>query len=69
MDFEVTLKFENCLSEFMKYEDLESTDIIDKAHYKFYAIVDDKANIEFEYNFKVNSFEIKPQRRKVKFNQ
>ena len=64
-DFDVKLKFINCSKEFEKYEDLESSDIIDKAHYKFYAIVDENANIEFEYNFKMSGFKSNHKEGKI----
>ncbi len=55
-DFDVNLKFINCPESFSKYENLEPSDILEKAHYKFYALIDDKANIHFEYNFKMPGF-------------
>lgn len=55
-DFNVTLKFVNCPDEFSKYENLEPSDILEKAHYKFYALIDEKSNIEFEYNFNMPGF-------------
>ena len=50
-DFEVALAFSGCPDEFDKYKNLELTDIIANAHYKFYAIVDNQGFMDFEYNF------------------
>lgn len=55
-NFDVNLKFVNCPEGFTKYENLEPTDILEKAHYKFYALIDEKANIHFEYIFKMPGF-------------
>lgn len=48
-DFNVKLKFENCPEDFSKYEDIEITDVLDKAHYKIFGIVDKEGFFEFEY--------------------
>ncbi len=64
-DFGVKLIFINCPSEFQKYEDLESSDIIDKSHYKFLGIVDDKTNLEFEYEFKMQGFKSNKKQAKI----
>lgn len=48
-DFEVRLNFEDCPTEYSLYENLELSDILDKAHYKLYGIVDKKGNLDFEY--------------------
>ncbi|HNR20451.1 MAG TPA: sensor histidine kinase [Bacteroidia bacterium] len=61
-NFDVTLKFENCPVEFEKYADLETTDILDKAHYTFYAIVNDKGEVDYDYEFKMPGF------KKVKYS-
>lgn len=55
-DFDVTLKFENCIELFSKYEDLEFTDILEKAHYKLFGIVDKNGIFEFEYDFFVPGY-------------
>ncbi|MBU0489053.1 MAG: ATP-binding protein [Bacteroidetes bacterium] len=55
-DFDVTLSFENCPEEFEKYANLETTDILEKAHYTFYAIVNDKGDVVYEYHFKMPGF-------------
>lgn len=49
-DFDISLKFENCPDEFYKYENLEITDILDKAHYKLFGIVDKSGVLDFEYD-------------------
>lgn len=64
-DFDVTLKFLNCPEEFSKYENLESSDILEKAHYKFYALIDEKSNIEFEYSFNMPGFKSKTKEGKL----
>lgn len=65
-DFNVTLKFNNGPDEFTKYENLSTSDIIEKAHYKFYALIDEKANVDFEYNFNMVGF--KQQKKTSKIN-
>lgn len=55
-NFDVTLIFENCPEEFEKYGNLETTDILEKAHYTFVAIVNDKGEIDYEYHFKAPGF-------------
>lgn len=55
-NFEVKLRFENCPESFEKFADLETTDILDKAHYTFYAIVNDKGEVDYDYNFKMPGF-------------
>lgn len=49
-NFDISLKFENCPDEFYKYENIEITDILDKAHYKLFGIVDKNGVLEFEYD-------------------
>lgn len=49
-DFDISLKFENCPDEFSKYENIEITDILDKAHYKLFGIIDKDGFFEFEYD-------------------
>lgn len=55
-NFDVILKFENCPEEFEKYADLETTDILEKAHYTFYAIVNDKGEVDYDYHFKMPGY-------------
>ncbi len=55
-DFNVTLRFENCPEEFKKYENLDTTDILEKAPYYFYAIVGDDGEVEYDYKFKMTGF-------------
>jgi len=55
-DFDVKIKFKDCPEELEKYANLETTDIIDKAHYNFYAIVNDNGDVDFDYQFKMPGF-------------
>ena len=55
-NFEVKLIFKNCPEEFDKYSNLETTDILDKAHYTFYAIITDDGKIDYEYKFRMPGF-------------
>lgn len=48
-DFNVTLVFEDCPESFSLYENLELSDILDRAHYKLYGIVDATGVLEYEY--------------------
>ena len=57
-DFDVKLKFVNCPEEFEKYANLETTDILDKAHYTFFAIVNDAGEVDYDYQFKMPGFKI-----------
>jgi len=52
-DFNIKLIFKDCPEEFAKYEDLEMSDILDKAHYKFFGVVDKDGILDFEYDFKM----------------
>ncbi len=56
-DFDVKLQFFSCPSEFEKYADLEITDILDKAHYKLFGLIDNNGIMEFEYESKVPDVE------------
>lgn len=64
-DFDVSLKFENCSDEFSKYEDLDWTDILERAHYKFFGIVDREGILDFEYDFNMPGFEHNHKEGKV----
>lgn len=55
-NFDVSLKFENCPEEFERYADLETTDILEKAHYTFFAIVNDVGDVDYDYQFKMPGF-------------
>lgn len=55
-NFDVKLKFENCPDEFDKYANLETTDILERAHYTFFAIVNDKGEVDYDYQFKMPGF-------------
>ncbi|MFT4154332.1 ATP-binding protein [Parafilimonas sp.] len=55
-DFNVKLNFENCPAEFEKYKNLETTDILEKAPYSFYAIINDKGDVDYDYQFKMPGF-------------
>lgn len=48
-DFEIKLQFIECPTEFTLYENLELSDILNKAHYKLYGIVDKNGMLDFEY--------------------
>lgn len=52
-DFDVTLQFIDCPVEFEKYADLELTDILEKAHYKLFGLIDNKGIMQFEYDSNV----------------
>jgi signal transduction histidine kinase len=52
-DFNIKLTFEDCPEYVKKYEDLGLSDILEKANYKFYGIVDQKGLLEYEYNFNI----------------
>jgi signal transduction histidine kinase/anti-sigma regulatory factor (Ser/Thr protein kinase) len=56
-DFDVTLHFFDCPEEFEKYADLELTDILEKAHYKLFGLVDENGVMEFEYDFNVPGYD------------
>lgn len=56
-NFEVTLHFSNCPSEFEKYANLELTDILEKAHYKLLGLVDKNGLMQFEYDFNVPGYD------------
>jgi signal transduction histidine kinase len=55
-NFDVSIRFENCPEEFEIYADLETSDILEKAHYTFFAIVNDKGDVEYDYQFKMPGF-------------
>lgn len=55
-DFNVTIEFQNCPEEWDKYSEIESTDILDKAPFKFTAIVDDNGDLDYEYQFSFPGF-------------
>lgn len=55
-DFNVKLYFENCPEVFKKYENLETSDILEKAPYSFYAIINDNGEVEYDYVFKMPGF-------------
>lgn len=52
-DFEINLKFENCPEDFKPYENLEVSDIMEKAHYTLFGVVDNNGIFEYEYKFNV----------------
>lgn len=63
-DFNVILKFVDSPDEFYKYEDLEISDIIDKAHYKLIGLIDTDGVLEYDYEFNVPGE--KPRIKKAK---
>lgn len=76
-DFDITLRFENCPEEFKEYENIEITDILDKAHYRLFGIIDENGILDFEYDLfipghkkihKVDKFDLNefPQVSKLK---
>lgn len=65
-DFDVILKLEDCPEEFLKYENLEISDILEKAHYKLFGIVDAQGVLEFEYYFFVPGY--KPTQKNGQIN-
>ena len=77
-DFDITLKFENCPDEFTDYENIEITDILDKAHYRLFGIVDENGILDFEYDVivpghkkihKVDKFDLNEFHRVSKLNK
>lgn len=52
-DFNIRLRFEDCPPVFSLYENLELTDILDKAHYKLYGIIDRNGLLQFEYDVNI----------------
>lgn len=56
-DFDVSLHFFNCPEEFEKYANLELTDVLDKAHYKLFGLIDKNGLMQFEYDFNVPGYE------------
>lgn len=66
--FDVNIKFINSPIGFTKYESLEASDIIEKSHYKIYAVVDDKADMEFEYDFNLSGFKSNHKEGKLNLN-
>jgi hypothetical protein len=56
-DFGVTLQFFGCPEEFEKYANLELTDILDKAHYKLFGLIDNTGIMQFEYDFNVPGYD------------
>lgn len=65
-DFDVSLKFENCPEEFYQYENIEITDILDKAHHKLTGIVSIDGIIDFDYEINIPGKN--KQKYKDKFN-
>lgn len=55
-DFDVLIEFVNCPNEWGKYSDLNTSDILEKAPFKFIAIVDDNGTIDYEYEFSFPGF-------------
>lgn len=56
-NFDISLEFFDCPPEFEKYADLELTDILEKAHYKLFGVVDEKGLMQFEYDFNVPGYD------------
>jgi signal transduction histidine kinase len=64
-NFNVILKFENCPEDLDKYANLETSDILEKAHYSFFAIVNDQGDVDYDYNFKMPGFKSEKQSGKA----
>jgi signal transduction histidine kinase len=60
-NFDVSVNFINCPDEWEKYSDLNTSEILEKAPFKFIAIVDDNGMIEYEYEFSFPGFEKRKQ--------
>lgn len=56
-DFTVSLSFINCPEEWSKYSDLNTSEILEKAPFRFIAIVDDNGRVEWEYKFSFPGFQ------------
>uniref|UniRef100_A0A7V2ZLC0 histidine kinase n=1 Tax=Ignavibacterium album TaxID=591197 RepID=A0A7V2ZLC0_9BACT len=55
-NFNVTISFENCLKEWGKYSDLNTSEILEKAPFTFIAIADDNGIVDWEYKFSFPGF-------------
>ena len=55
-NFNVELIFNDCSEDFDKYKNLSTTDLLERSHYRFYAIVNDSGIIDFEYEFHMPGF-------------
>lgn len=55
-DFNVSIEFINCPYEWGKYSDLNTSEILEKAPFKFVAIVNDNGTIDYEYEFSFPGF-------------
>lgn len=60
-DFNVSIEFNNCPEDWDKFSEIETSEILEKAPFKFTAIVDDNGEIDFEYEFSFPGF----QKRKI----
>jgi hypothetical protein len=60
-DFDIKLKFINCPSEYAVFENIEITDILEKAHYKLFGMVDNDGMFEYEYDTNLPGKGIKHQ--------
>ena len=64
-DFDVTLTFHDCPSAFFKYEQIESSDILKRAHYKLFGTVDENGMFEFEYHFFIPGYKERAKKGKL----
>jgi signal transduction histidine kinase len=55
-NFNVNLNFTDCPEEWGKYSDLNTSEILEKAPFRFIAIVNDNGIIDYEYNFSFPGF-------------
>ena len=56
-DFNVSIDFSNCPDEWSKFSEVETSDILEKAPFKFTAIIDDNGEIDYEYEFSFPGFQ------------
>ncbi len=55
-DFDVNLSFIDCPEVFSRYADLSSSNILNKAPYKFSAIVNENGKIDYEFEFNMPNY-------------
>ena len=55
-DFDVRLKFVECPADFNVYEDLNWTDVLERAHYRFVGLVDNQGVLDFEYFYNIPGY-------------
>lgn len=55
-DFNVSIEFRKCPEDWEKYTDLNASEILEKAPFKFIAIINDNGVIDYEYEFSFPGF-------------